>query len=324
MKTKTTFSLAVLPILTALMLLSPTVSAATSTPLSLTEQGIITNAGSQSYLIQGGYLLGGSFAGQPLGPEPIAFNVNANVNGMGTSGSASLSFVSGSQTVSATITINGEVQAQAFPLSESSGYTQCTSGCHSQVPLMFTGIAKFQSQGRPIMLPVAIESAYWNPLGGPIVITSLDSTSTPTLSLVVTYNVATIDWTRVQLQGVAYGTFGSEPVSGNYVTVTNSHEDLVAGTETDVGQLSFTGMSDRSLNAVGTLVGTTTFSLAGGFDCSPMTGLPEGTCTATGASSAGTFQMSGLHGVSITGAYSTVWSVPSLTTTTTVTATVTQ
>ena len=324
MKTTKTASLALLATFATVMLLTPSVMAATNTPLNLTENGIITNAGSQAYVLQGGQLVYGVIAGQQLGPEGISFSVNAKVAGLGTSGSGSLSFAAGSESVSASIVINGEIQAQAFPLSASSGYTACTVGCHSQVPLLFTGIATITGAGRPMILPVGIESAYWNPFGGPIVITSLDSQTNPTLLLVVTYNVATINWSRVQLQGIASGTFGAQSVSGSYVTTTNSFENLVTGIEQDSGKIAFTGMSVPSLDAVGTLQGTTTFNLVGSIDCSPLTGLPEGTCTATGASSLGTFQMSGLHGLSISGSYSTVWSVPSLFTTTTVVATVTQ
>ena len=126
------------------------------------------------------------------------------------------------------------------------------------------------------------------------------------------------------------GTFGAEPVGGYYTTVSNSQENLVVGTEQDSHLISFVGMSDPTLNAKGTFTGSTTFSLDGSFDCanpsSPLyfPGLPEGTCTATGATSLGTFQMTGGHGAHITGAFATQWSTPSLFTYTVVQGTVVQ
>ena len=80
------------------------------------------------------------------------------------------------------------------------------------------------------------------------------------------------------------------------------------------------------LNAKGDLKGSTTFTNAGGVDCSMQdgsTGVP-GTCLLTGASSAGTFNMQLSQGGKISGTYGTIWSVPSTFTATTVTATVTQ
>lgn len=325
MKTKKTASLAILSTVTALVLLSPSVMAASSTPLTLNMQGIITNAGSQNWVLQGGDIQYGSFANIPLYPEPISYSVSANVNALGTSGSGSMAFAAGSLSVQASIVITGEIQAQGFPVSVIVDNTPiCTQGCHSQVPLMFTGIAHITGAGKPFNLPIAIESAYWDPLGLPIVITSLDSQTNPTLFMVVTYNVATVNWARVQLQGVVTsGTFGSEAVSGAYTTTTNSIENLAAGVEQDSGQISFVGMSDPSLNAAGTLTGSTSFSMYPGFDCSAAAGLPPGTCWATGASSSGTFQMKGLHGVQIAGTYNTEWTVPSLGADTVVTASVT-
>lgn len=322
MKTKKTLSLAVLSLFTAFAIASPSVFAASSTSFNLGMGGVITNAGNQHYVMSGGVLVSGVFAGQPITTEAISFSLNSQVTGLKTSGSASIS----APGLSANMVISGEVPASMFPLdSQGNSCNPAVTTCNSEVPFMFTGIAVVHAAGQtPFKLPIAIESAYWNPFGGPIVITSLDSQTAPTLFLVVTYNVATIDWVGVQVQGVVAGSYGSSQVGGYYTTITNSHENLVKAVEQDSGQIIFTGMSLSQLNAKGSLTSTTTFSAAGGIDCSGLFGLPEGTCLFTGASSVGSFQMVGQHGLKMSGDFSTVWSVPSITTTTTASGTATQ
>ena len=301
-----------------------------SQPLSLTLQGMIENAGNQHYDFSGGQLVQGSIRGRPLSPTQVRFSLDATVRGLqGVSGGGSITFSTGpghaGAGFDARILITGALPAAVFPITVTSPstYSNCdpiSQACNSEIPLFFTGVASIQSGGGsgPLQLPIAIESPYWNPFGGPIVITSLDSTTNPTIFLVVSYNSATIGWTGVQLQGGIAGTFGTEDVSGFYNQVTNSQENLVAGTEFDGGSIVFAGMSDSILNARGGFLGHTAFSLAGSFDCAPEFGLPEGTCTATGATSDGSFWMIGAQGALISGSYHTVWSVPSLFTQTTV------
>jgi hypothetical protein len=323
MKTKKTISLALLSTATALVLLTPGVFAASPQPLNMSISGMITNAGSQQYSIAGSHLVYGTYGGAPLS-GPVNYRVDATVSGLTTSGEASIFLGEGSQSMKVSVQITGEVPAAVFPLTPT--LSSCVSACTSEIPLLFTGVATISGHGdsSPTYLPVAIESAYWNPFGGPILITSLDSQTQPTLFLIVTYNMAMIDWSQVGLEGAVSGTLGSAPITGGYATVTNSHENLVAGTEQDSGQIFLTGMSPSSLNAAGKLSGTTTFTLAGSFDCSSLFGLPEGTCTATGASSSGHFQMTDAAGGKIVGSYSTQWSVPSLFTNTTALAQVTK
>lgn len=322
MKTKKSISLALLSTATALVLLTPGVFAASPQPLNMSISGMITNAGSQQYSIAGSHLVYGTYGGAPLS-GPVNYRVDATVSGLTTSGEASIFLGEGSQSMKVSVQITGEVPAAVFPLTPT--LSSCVSACTSEIPLLFTGVATISGHGdsSPTYLPVAIESAYWNPFGGPILITSLDSQTQPTLFLIVTYNMAMIDWSQVMLEGAVYGTLGSAAITGGYATVTNSHENLVAGTEQDSGQIFLTGMSASSLNAAGKLSGTTTFTLAGSSDCSSLFGLPEGTCTATGASSSGHFQMTDAAGGRIVGSYSTIWSVPSLFTTTTALAQVT-
>jgi len=326
-----------------------------SQSLSLILQGMISNAGNQHYELGGGKLVQGSLFGQTLSPGRVSFDLDANVNGLrSVSGRGTLEIsatqghggdgdYSGVQAndddgdhsegaeFSAHITITGSIAAAIFPITLTSptSYSNCdptTQTCNSEIPLFFTGIATVNSEGGhdPTQIPIAIESPYWNPLGGPIVITSLDSTTNPSVFLIVSYDRATIDWDGVQLQGSISGSFGTETVTGLYGQGVNSLENLVSAKEYDMGSITFASMSDQTLNALGRFSGHTTFSLAGSFDCSSEFGLPEGTCTATGATSDGSFRMSGGQDTFISGTYHTVWSVPSLFTVTTVIGAVTQ
>jgi hypothetical protein len=303
-----------------------------SQPLSLMLQGMIENAGNQHYEFSGGQLVQGSIDGRALSPTKMEFSFEASVHGLqGVSGGGSIMLPTGrgqhGEDFDARISITSAIPAAVFPITVISTspptYSSCdpsSQTCNSEIPLLFTGVATIQSDGGSdtLQIPIAIESPYWNPFGGPIVITSLDSTTNPSIFLEVSYNTASIGWAGVQLQGELAGTFGTEEVSGLYNQVTNSQENLVAGTEFDGGSVSFTGMSDPVLNAYGAFSGHTTFSLAGSFDCASVFGLPEGTCTATGATSDGSFWMIGAQGAFIVGTYHTIWSVPSLFTQTTV------
>jgi hypothetical protein len=232
---------------------------------------------------------------------------------------------------SARIAITGVIPAAIFPITPTSptSYDNCdpkAQACNSEIPLFFTGIATVQSKGGSgsSQIPIAIESPYWNPFGGPIVITSLDSMTNPSIFLVVSYSSATIYWAGVQLQGGISGAFGTGSVSGSYSQSVNSWENLVSGSESDSGSIAFTGMTNPILNAKGGFFGHTTFTLAGKLDCPPEFGLTEETCIATGATSDGSFWMIGGHGSLISGTYHTVWSVPSLFTMTTVMGAVTK
>ncbi len=309
---------------------SASISGKHSVPLSLTLQGQITNAGSQVYNFGGGQLVEGSVFGTTLSPGHLSFNLLASVHGLSVSGRGflELSTSQGGHSdhdrgagLSAQIYINGAVPAAIFPITLTSqpSIVSCdptSQHCNSEIPLLFTGVATITSDGahNAQQIPIAVESPYWNPFGGPIVITSLDSKTNPAIFLVVSYDTASIQWIGVQLQGVIAGTFGTEAVTGSYGQVVNSQENLVAGTEIDSGAIAFVGMSDPVLNAHGLLFGHTTFSLTFPlpFDCSSEFGLPEGTCTATGATSAGSFWMIGSQVVFVSGTYYTVWSVPSL------------
>ena len=343
MKTEKSVTLALLSAFTALILFSPAaLAASSSTPLNLgtlpvynpyvtvgsppgNYGGVISNAGSQHYVIQGGvaasdgWIFGNTFtAGQK-----INFQLSADVVGLTTSGSGSLGLSTGNgkswgNFQGVTIQITDELPAQTFP-----------GANPSQVPFFFLGMATVtdKNHGTSTSVGIEVESEYWNPMGGPIIISSTDSP--PSIFLLLVPSAATINWTGVQVDGFLGGVLGSTQVTGGYTTITNSFENLIAGTEQDSGQISFYGFTDSngnlvpSLSASGSLSGSTTFTTAGGFDCSYETGIP-GTCLLTGASSSGSFSMHLNQGGKIDGTYATTWSVPSTFTATTVSATVAQ
>jgi hypothetical protein len=327
MKTKKSLTIALLSAVTALVLFSPAALAATSTPLNLGIGGIITNAGSQIYSFSGG-AASGEVLGNPLNTgASVNYHFDASVRGLTTSGSGHITipasaYSGGHGAIVVSVQISAEAAAAVFPL-DSSG-NNCVTSCTSEIPLVFEGTATISNQGQSITAPVTVESPYWNPFGGPIFI----ATSDGSLYLVVTYNSASVVWMGVVQQGLIQGTYGTSVVTGNYQTTSTSYENLVTGTETDAGIMVFAGMSIPSLNVVGGFAGKTTIpsdnpvGTNGSFDCAPYLLLPEGTCTATGASSAGSFLLFG-HGTVIKGSYSSTWSVPSLTTTTVASAAVT-
>jgi len=326
-------------ILCLLLVASPAAAAASSTTnehqggptnLTLGLAGEITGAGSQHYELDGGQLVSGTVEGQSVSPGRISFDIGAQVHDLTVSGQGSLQLSNGFR---ARITINDAIPAAFFPL----GCDPTVAGaCDSEIPLVFTGMASVQTgKGDPIEVPIGIESAYWDPLGLPIVVASLNTVGF-TFSLVVSYNMATINWTGVQLDGGFEGYLGAEPVTGLYHQVTYSEENLLKGTEFDSGSITFYGASDNTLNGNGFFFGHTSFTLAGELPCtevfppsSPIYELPTSVyttilsnCIATGATSYGAFFMAGGEGSFIFGVYETVWSVPSIGTETTVIASV--
>jgi hypothetical protein len=321
---------AVLGLMALLLLASPAAFASSSnshnlgdgtTPLNMELQGLITNAGSQHYELDGGQLVSGVINGQPVSPENINFAVDAQVHDLSVSGKGTFDLASGFK---ARITIYGAVPAAIFPLNPTT-LANCdptVDPCNSEIPLLFTGTASIQTgHGDPVQVPIGIESAYWDPLGRPIVVESLNTVGY-TFSFVVKYSVATITWSGVQLQGGFGGLYGSEPVEGFYSQTTFSQENLVRGSETDFGSIVFAGVSDPALDGHGIFFGHTSFSTVGSQPCPSLFPLPSAYCLETGATSDGAFFMSGSQGAFIFGFYHTIWSVPSLFTSTTVMATV--
>ena len=315
-----------------LLMASPAIAAATpASPVNLDLQGIITDAGSQSYQVSGGQLVTADVQGVQLGAQhsSLEYSLQAQVTGLATTGDFSLLMTSsstqGEVQVSGSVVISDSVAAAEFPFQFVSGQpVSCTSSCTSEIPLLFTGLGTFTiSEGgvtTVVTLPFAVESPYWNPFGGPILMTSLDDPENPSIVIIAGYHTGTVQWTGVQLNGGMAGSFknGTE-VSGEFGLLTSSSEDLFAGVEHDQGLIAFSGTTPASLSMSGSYSGTTTIPRQGTMSCALELGLPAGTCTSTSASSVGVFEMSSAT-ASLHGVYKTQWSQPSLTTLTRVVA----
>ena len=286
----------------ALLLLLAFIPAAHATPppneLDLTISGSIDSVSQQTYTQSGGVVGYAYILGEYVDTSTAVFteslSASVAVDGLTTTGTATFS-LSGyldtgtSFTIGDTITIDGAIPAESFPL----GCTTCTS----QVPGFFVGTGALGGWD--------LESAFLNPFGGPVVWASTDGS----VVIVFSYTAATIDWQNVQTSGSLTGTLGGvTSVSGLFTETTSAHEDLFAGTETESGTLTFLGMTPNYLDASGAYSGSSTIPTYNTIDCSGLTGIPS-TCTETGFSSLGQFT---LTDTLIQGTYDITWAVPAL------------
>ncbi|MGA2876327.1 MAG: hypothetical protein ABSE82_12405 [Nitrososphaerales archaeon] len=325
---KTYFSMAV-TILAVLLLSSggllvthaatpSSVSSSTSQALSLNMMGGVVSAGNQNYLIvQKGPALEAVIDGSPLVTSQLTYTLNAQQKGLTTSGSASFT-LTGQNLTGATVTVTGKVQisgsvpAVALPAG-------CVTNCTSEVPAAFTGAASIQvgpaqtstssNAQATTTVGMVLESAYFDPFGDAITITSVDNS----IIIATNYTKASITWTNVVDAGILMGSLGSTPISGAFQQVAAEQENLVKGTAIDAGTMSFLGVTNMTsgaqialMNANGGYLGTSIIPHAGSFSC----GIA---CTETGFQDSGSFLLYGSQGKSsavITGSYSTTWTVP--------------
>lgn len=172
---------------------------------------------------------------------------------------------------------------------------------------------------------LSIESPYFNPFGGPIVMASPDGA----IVIVATYSQGTILWTGTQLAAPLVGRLGTTPAAGTLTLTGGELENLVTGTAVDSGTIIFSAMTPASLDSSGFYQGSDTIPGPVGtspypigppapWDCSPVFMIP-GACTETGFQSVGQF-----WGPGMSGSYSTTWGVPAFEFSSAVTATVTQ
>ena len=296
--------------------------------LSLGVQGYILNAGTQQWKVSGGSLLGAQLGQQLVQTGSVQYRLNAKVQGLSATGSFSMS-LSGTTASgqSASLTAQGPVVGMipsiCFPNYDVPSSTgTCASGDTSAIPGFFEAAVSMSetigttTTSTPEML--LVESPIMSPWGAPIAISSVDGS----VNVIATYQTGMVTWLGVQLTGPLSGTLGSQAVTGTFYQTTNAVENLVSGSETELGTISFQGMSISSLNSNGVYMGSSTVPTAGSYDCSALAGLPEGTCTETGLTSTGMFQMFG--SVSIQGSYQVWWPAPSITCSGTITATVSQ
>jgi len=325
-------AMSVATLLLVMPLLQPAhaVSSSDSQQLSLSMSGAIVNAGRYEYTQTGGQMVFASILGQVLDPSStIQFRVHVEASGLTVKGDSELTLTGEtsdgvSVSVHDNVKITGMVPAETFPLG-------CTNGCNSAIAAFYLGDAsldiKVGNSHTHLTLPMSLESAFINPFGGPLILTTTDGAN-PSVFIVATYSAADIHWFGVQLAGAVSGTFNGEQVNGAFhMASVAKDEDLFAGTEAESGTITFTGMTIPALNVAGSNSGTSVIPSTGTVDCSSYTGVP-GTCTLTGFQSSGQFSVS-QPTLEIQGTYNTQWGspppvAPALTFQGSVTASVTQ
>lgn len=335
----------------------------TPQPLSFTigtpasPAGYVVDLGDQRYSASGGSVILPltSILGNPLTAATLRFSLSADVRDLQVSGNVqfNLKGTSGGQpiTVTGNYNINNAETSTPANAIQNLGSGTCSgraaSAC-SELPLSFIGQANVQvtiGNAKPQYMTetMMMENPYLNPYGAPIVIASSDFD----FVIATTYNVGTILWTGVQVAGPVTGNLGTgtsaTPVSGTLTLTSTENENLVAGSATDRGTVALSGMTPSTLNVNGTYTGTSLIPAAGEQDCSPNLGFPsfpagEGVCTQTGFNSVGKYTMDnsnynysprdygnkGNNGqVTVTGTYTTTWTIPALAFSTTSSASVT-
>ncbi len=303
--------------------------------LSLGIQGIIADAGNQSWAIKDGILVGAQL-GQESVPGGSIFDYSFSANVVGLSASGELELMLGgtsldgqSINLAADGIVVGMIPSICFPSyqpPDSNG--NCQSTDRSAIPALFE-VASFVNETLGAITThsqtlLLVEAPILNPFGGPIVISSIDGS----MSIVTTYKHATATWRNVELIGtldgvVTDGENGNSQlhaVDGMFNQTVNANENFVSGIEEERGSLSFVGMSPSYLDMKGFFRGFSEVPKDGGIDCSVALGLPEGTCVETGLHSAGIFTLEGFgshepplfpeNGLS--GIYVVDWPAPSI------------
>jgi hypothetical protein len=303
-----------------------TASSSGQQPLSLSiQQGFITDAGPQQWTMSGGNLLFASVTRNGiLGNSTwssLTYLLDAKVTGLSASGRFYFNLHGTTKdglniSLKVDASVVGAIPAICFP-SYSTG--SCAPGDTSEIPAFFlaSGYVVVHIGSRTnenALVHLQIEDAALNPWGGPIIINSVRDR----IVIVATYNQASTLWGGVKTAGTVSGVLGgvnpsasATPVTGGFAQKISAVENYVIGNETDLGKISLVGMSPSKLDSSGSFSGTSTIPTTGTIDCSPP-GFP-GTCTETGFSSLGSFNLSGEKGLTIQGRYNVTWPAPSVT-----------
>lgn len=294
--------------------------------LILNTSGGVVSVSAQQYLInQSGAFFSATLPAYSITSGTLDYSLNATVVGETVTGLASFD-LNGSLSGGGSITISSGsvnlfsmIAAVCLPNYDTpSAAGNCQANDTSAVPAFFVGLATMQvnsTAGNETLanIPMLFESAYLNPFGAPIVISSADST----IIIVAPYIRATVNWTGAIETGTISGTFGSISVSGKFNQNASEVEDLITGAANDTGSMTFSDVVDSHGNSIpvllasGTYSGNSSIPLAGSYDCSAELGFPSGSglCTQTGFQSTGSFS---LHTKSydVIGNYSSSWGVP--------------
>jgi len=322
-----------------LLLGSNVAIAAESQSLTLSFSGILTDIGSQTYRSSGGSLVSASVtaAGKTisLSSAHLEYSIDAKVQGNNVAGHATLQLKShgaksGEDTspsqfsVAGRFDLTGIIPAVGFPITDPTNPLACLpNSCTSQIPGFLLGVGDLTLRfgNTRITLPstpMLFESAYLNPFGGPIFIGTPDGS----ISIAAKYSSAISHWANVKTSGTVQAGTSDQ---GAFTLVSDLTENLLKGTETDRGKITLFGFaSTPALNSAGEFKGKSVIPTAGEFDCtSTLTGqlnsiglpltLPPNTCTATGATSTGGFELSSAQGENeIKGTYVDNWFVPAI------------
>ena len=328
-----------------LLLGSNVAIAAESQSLTLSFSGILTDIGSQTYRSSGGSLVSASVtaAGKTisLSSAHLEYSIDAKVQGNNVAGHATLQLKShvaksgedtkssedtslGQFSVAGRFDLTGIIPAVGFPITDPTNPLACLpNSCTSEIPGFLVGVGDLtlrfgDSRITLPSTPMLFESAYLNPFGGPIFIGTPDGS----ISIAAKYSSAISHWANVKTSGsVQAGTSDQ----GAFTLVSDLTENLLKGTETDRGKITLFGFaSTPALNSAGDFKGKSVIPTAGEFDCTSMlTGqlntigfpltLPPNTCTATGATSTGGFELRSAQGENeIKGTYLDNWFVPAI------------
>ncbi len=274
--------------------------------LTSNPMGGVTDLGAQTYTVAGGQVVFALINGVPLSNPSLQYGFVASENTGVMSGAGAMRLTG---TLSGqSITISGNFGIDDAQFIASAGYNALPGYFISDSPNLNVNTG---GNTQRFGLPLAIETPYANPFGGPIVMYSGDclipNTTSCYLTIVTTYNIGTIYWQGSQVSGPVTGTLGSTPVSGTASNSGNEFENLVTGYAIDQGTTTFTGFAIPSLNGNGNYHGTSTIP-PGGQDCSSaLTGIdyPVPTCMYTGFQSSGHWALGQFRGT-----YSTTWTSP--------------
>ena len=316
-----------------LLLLGSNVAiAAENQSLTLTYSGVMVDIGSQRYRSNGGSLVSASVAVAgttlSLSSAHLEYSIQADVKGNDVAGHASLELRGrdanlGKVSLEGRFNLTGMVPAVGFPITDPTNPLAClSSGCTSEVPGFLVGVGDLQLRVGDSRIslpgtPMLFESAYLNPFGGPIFIGTPDGS----ISIATKYSSAISRWANVQTIGSVQVGNGDQ---GAFTLVSSLTENLLKGTETDRGQITLFGFATQALNSAGEFQGKSVIPTDGEFDCTAMlTGqlnsigftltLPPNTCTATGATSTGGFELTSAQGENeIKGTYVDNWFVPAI------------
>jgi fibronectin-binding autotransporter adhesin len=303
-----------------LFLLGGTAAAFAQTTQALSLQtpvaqpGVVTNLGTQTYIVSGGQVVGAAILGDALNPgATLVYSFTATQSGLSAQGTASISLagttvIEGSDvpvTVSGTFIINSEVSGDVIG---SSALPFFFVTAPSNVQVTVGGSTQTISES------LDIESPYLNPGGLPIVIASADNY----IVIAATYTQGTILWAGTQVSALVSGSLGTRTATNpasNFNLIGGEIENLVTGTAIDAGTIAFSSMTPSSLDVSGPYAGASSIpanpTMPAGqpspYDCSAALLLPEGTCTLTGFQSTGSFIAGELSGT-----YDTAWTIPAL------------